>query len=171
MTQSSSKAHPPKLCNGSSTAILQELDQLDLCDTFRPLHHLNLLFAKHRSASESHLFHCVTDVKAHLVAGVSIAVPSLTSIMDPVMLIAAIDAAEGQYIAIVDVPNTFVQVKLPRSPFKWTKHLNRRYLFISGCVIKGSKSIEYSPTIQMIAIPFTKPLQGKSFVKFKMTIM
>jgi len=131
----------------------------------------NLLSAKHRSAPESYLFHCVANVKAHLVAGVNIAVPSPTSVLESVMLTAAINAAEGQHIAIVDVQNTFVQVKLPRSSSNQIKHLNHCYLFVSDNIIKGYRSIEYSPTIEMIAIPFTKPLQGKLFVKFRMAIM
>jgi len=171
MTQSSLKSGLPQPDNGDSAAILQELNKLDLCNTFGPPHHLNLLSAKHRSAPESHPFHCVANVNAHLIAGDNIAAPSPTSILESILLTAPIDAAEGQNIAIVDVPNAFMQANLPRSFSKQIRHLNCHYLFISGCAIQGSKSIEYSPTIQMIAVPFTKPLQGKFFVKFRMAIM
>ncbi len=130
MTQSSSKAGPHKLH-----------------DTFEPLHQMNLLSVKHRSALESHFFHCVANVKAHLVAGVNIDAPSQTP--------------------IVDVPNASVQAMLPKSSSKWTKHLNCCYFSVSHQIIKGSKSIEYCPTTDMIAIILTKPLQGKLFVKLR----
>jgi len=130
MTQSSSKAGP---------------------HTFEPMHHVNLLSAKHRSAPESHFSHCVANVKAHFVAGVNIDAPSQSP--------------------IVDVPNAFVQAMLPESSFKRIKHLNCRYLFISGSIIKGFKSIEYCPANDIIAIVLTKPLQGKLFVKFRKATM
>jgi len=133
MTQSSSKAGPHKLCN-----------------TFEPLHQINLLSVKHRSALESHIFLkeiCDANVKAHLVAGVNIDAPSQTP--------------------IVDVPNASVQAMLPKSSSKQTKHLNCCYFSVSHQIIKGSKSIEYCPTTDMIAIILTKPLQGKLLVKLR----
>jgi len=134
MTQSSSKAGPHKLC-----------------DTSEPLHQMNLLSVKHRSALESHFSHCVANVKAHLLAGVNIDAPSQTP--------------------IVDVPYAFVQAMLPESSFKRIKHLNCCYLFISGSIIKGFKSIEYCPANDIIAIVLTKPLPGKLFVKFRNATM
>ena len=116
MTQSSSKEGPPKLCSGRSTAIVQELTRLDLHHISEPLHQMNLLPVKHRSALESHFSHCVANVKAHFVAGVNIDASSQTP--------------------IVDVPYAFVQAMLPESSFKQIKHLHHHYLFISGCIIK-----------------------------------
>jgi len=171
ITQSSSKAGHPKLGNGSSTAIFQELTQMNLRDTSEPLHQMNLLSVKHRSALESHFFHCDANVKAHLVAGVNITAHSPTSVLESIMFTAAIDAAEGQEVAIVDIPNAFVQANLPKFSSKWIKLLNCCYFSISGQIIKGCKSIENCPTIEMIAIFLTKLLQGKLFVKFRMTIM
>ncbi len=182
MTQSSVKAGPYKLGNGSSTAIFQELAQLCLHDTFEPLHQMNLLSVVHRSALESHLFlkeNCDANVKACMVAGVNklrstrdkIASHSPTAVLESVMLTAVINAAEGQNVAIVNIPNAFVQAKLPKSSSKWIKHLICCYFSISDQIIKGYKSIEYCPTTEMIAIFLTKPIQGKLFVKFRKAIM
>jgi len=150
---------------------------MDLRDTSESLH--QLLSVKHRSALESHFFHCDANVKAHMVAGVNklrspvdhVAPQSPTPVLESVMLTAAINAAEGQDVAIVDVPNAFVQAMLPESSSKWTKHLNCCYFSVSDEIIKGSKSIEYCPTTDMISIILTKPLQGKLFVKFRKAIM
>jgi len=171
MTQSSSKTGCPKFGNGSSTSILRELTQLDLHDTFEHLHQLNLLPVKLRSAPGSHLFHCDAYVKAPLLAELNVTAPIPTPVLESTMLTAAIDAAEGQQVVIVDLPNAFVQANLPQSLSKWTKHLNHRYLFVSDNIMKGYRSIEYSPTTEMMAIPFTKPLLAKPFVKFRMAIM
>jgi len=75
---------------------------------------MNLLSVEHRSALESHLLlkeNCDANVKAHLVAGVNVAAHSSTPILESVMLTTAIHAAEGQNVAIVNIPNAFVQAK------------------------------------------------------------
>jgi hypothetical protein len=58
-----------------------------------------------------------------------------------------------------------------KSSSKRTKHLNCRYFFITDQIKKGYMSVEYCPTTEMIADFFTKPLQGKLFVKFRKAIM
>ena len=52
-----------------------------------------------------------------------------------------------------------------------TKHLNIRYFFITDRIKKGDLHIEYCPTDSMVAIFFTKPLQGKKFLQFRKVIM
>ena len=49
---------------------------------------------------------------------------------------------------------------------KCTKHLNVRYFFVTDRISKGDLSVDYCPTEEMIADFFTKPLQGKLFLKF-----
>ena len=49
--------------------------------------------------------------------------------------------------------------------------LNIPYFFITDQVKSGNVSIEYSPTKLMAADFFTKPLQGKTFLKFMNFIM
>jgi len=149
----------------------QDITQLELPDTTEPLHHLNLLFEKHRSAPELHPFNCDAHVKAPLVVELNVPALIASPVLESITLAAVIDATEEHEVVVVDVPNAFVQANLPQSASKRTKRLIRRYLFVSGNIFKGFKPIEYSPTIHMLAIPFTKPLQGKLFVKFRKAIM
>jgi hypothetical protein len=50
---------------------------------------------------------------------------------------------------------------------KMTKHINIRYFFCADCIKKGELSVEYCPTLDMIADYFTKPLQGSLFHKLR----
>ena len=58
-----------------------------------------------------------------------------------------------------------------RSSRKGTQHINVRYFFVTDRVANGELSIEYCPTGEMIADFFTKPLQGKLFVKMRDLVM
>jgi hypothetical protein len=42
-----------------------------------------------------------------------------------------------------------------------------RYFFCADCIKKGELSVEYCPTLDMIADYFTKPLQGSLFRKLR----
>ena len=57
------------------------------------------------------------------------------------------------------------------SSSKQTKHLNCCYYFITDRISAGDLSIEYCPTGEMVSDFFTKPLQGKLFLKFHHLIM
>jgi hypothetical protein len=54
---------------------------------------------------------------------------------------------------------------------KMTKHINIRYFFCADRIKKGELSVEYCPTLDMIADYFTKPLQGSLFRKLRDLIM
>jgi len=136
-----------------------------------PLHHLNLLSVKHRSAPEFHLCHSDANVKAPLLAELNLPAPIPSPVLESITLAAVIDATEGHEVVTLDVSNDFVQAILPRSFSKRAKHLKRCYLFVSNNILKGYRSIECSPTIWMMAIPFTKALPAKLFVKFRRAIM
>ena len=45
------------------------------------------------------------------------------------------------------------------------------YFFITDQIKKGDLHIEYCPTDNMVADFFTKPLQGKKFLKFRKVVM
>ena len=57
------------------------------------------------------------------------------------------------------------------SSTKCTRAIDIRYFFLTNQIQKGSLSVEYCPTKQMIADYITKPLQGKLFHKFKKMII
>jgi hypothetical protein len=54
---------------------------------------------------------------------------------------------------------------------KMTKHINIRYFFCADPIKKGELSVQYCPTLDMIADYFTKPLQGSLFRKLRDLIM
>ena len=58
-----------------------------------------------------------------------------------------------------------------RSSTKRTRYMNIRYFFITDRVNAGDFKVQFCPTLEMIADFFTKPLQGKLFVKFRDLIM
>ena len=64
-----------------------------------------------------------------------------------------------------------LEVNGKRSSSSRTRALNIRYFFVTDQVEAGNISIEYCPTKEMIADFFTKPLQGKTFTRFKKFIM
>lgn len=57
------------------------------------------------------------------------------------------------------------------SSSKHTKHLDIRYFFIKKRVDNEEIKFEHCGTNGMIALFFTKPLQGAQFIKFKDLIM
>jgi hypothetical protein len=54
---------------------------------------------------------------------------------------------------------------------KMTKHINVRYFFCTDRIKKGELSVEYCPTLDMIADYFTKSLQGSLFRKLRDLVM
>ncbi len=57
------------------------------------------------------------------------------------------------------------------SSTKCTKHINVRYFFIKDRYDNKEIDIKYCPTDELIADFFTKPLQGKKFIKFRDALM
>ena len=58
-----------------------------------------------------------------------------------------------------------------RSNGKRTRHINIRYFFVTDRIAAGELSVEYCPTMEMIADYFTKPLQGSQFRRFRNFIL
>ncbi len=58
-----------------------------------------------------------------------------------------------------------------KSSGKRTRALNIRYFFLTDQIEKGNLSVEYCPTLDMVADYMSKPLQGGLFSKFRNTIM
>ena len=57
------------------------------------------------------------------------------------------------------------------SSSKRTRHINIRYFFVSDRIANKELSVEYCPTLQMLADFFTKPLQGAQFQVLRNRIM
>jgi len=58
-----------------------------------------------------------------------------------------------------------------RSSSKRTCAINIRYFFLTDQIEKGNLKVKYCPTGDMWADFFSKPLQGKQFLKLKRLIM
>jgi hypothetical protein len=54
-----------------------------------------------------------------------------------------------------------------RSSGKRTRHIEIRYFFITDKIAQQQVRVEYCPTEEMNADPFTKPLQGTAFRRFR----
>ena len=57
------------------------------------------------------------------------------------------------------------------SSTKRTKHIHIRFFLIQDRWTKGELDIRYCPTDEMVADYFSKPLQGKQFLKFRALIL
>ena len=57
------------------------------------------------------------------------------------------------------------------SSSKRTRHINIRYYFVTDRIADKEVSVEYCPTLQMLADYFTKPLQGTQFQILRNRIM
>ena len=58
-----------------------------------------------------------------------------------------------------------------RSSGKRNRHINIRYFFVTDGIAAGELSVEYCPTMDMIADYFTKLLQGSQFRIFRNVIL
>ena len=59
--------------------------------------------------------------------------------------------------------STIAFVKIGKSTSHRTKHIAVRYFFIKEKIEEGEIKVEYTPTLQMLADMFIKPLQGELF--------
>ena len=62
-----------------------------------------------------------------------------------------------------DNMSTIAFVKKGGTTSHRTKHIAVRYYFIKEKIDEGEIDVEYTPTLQMLADMFTKPLQGELF--------
>ena len=58
-----------------------------------------------------------------------------------------------------------------QSSSKRTRHINIRYYFITGSIMKHKTSVEFCLTFDMIWNYFTKALQGSQFCRFRNIVL
>ena len=101
----------------------KELQQLHFRDTFEPVNHKTLTKTEYDAVLESHLFlkqKRDDSIKGRLVAGGNKQrgtinkedAASPTAALESILLTATIDAKEGRDVAIIDIPNAFVQTRI-----------------------------------------------------------
>ena len=109
-----------EFCKHAENAISSELQQLYLRDAFTPINHKSLTRQQFFEVLKSHLFlkeKCDKSVKGRMVAGgnkqrattLKAEVTSPAAAIESVILTATIDAKEGRDVAVVDIPNAFIQ--------------------------------------------------------------
>ena len=123
MTQLSMKAGLRKWGKDATEAVSKEVGQLHFRDSFQPVNPKKLSAEERKQVLESHLFLKKKrdgTVKGRMVAGGNKqrgTIPkeeatSPTAKLESVLLTAQIDAAERRDVAIIDVPNAFIQTRL-----------------------------------------------------------
>ena len=70
-----------------------------------------------------------------------------------------------------NISSSYLLVNGRESSSKRTKHMNVRYFFAKDSIANGEMKIKHCPTKQMLADPFTKPLQVSEFRNFRLSIM
>ena len=125
MTQLSLKARLKAWGDQAWSAAHSEMKQLHMCDTFKPMHWHDLTPLQHEMVLESHMFlkeKQSGEIKGHTVAGGNKQhdyiskedASSPTVSTESVLLICIIDALEGRDVAVVDIPNAFIQTHVEK---------------------------------------------------------
>ena len=123
MAQFSMKAGMKQFKQRGEDAVSKELSQLHFRDTFEPINPKDLTSSERKEVLESHLFlkeKRDATVKGRMVAGGNkqrgkiekLDASSPTAALESVLLTAIIDAHEGRDVAVIDIPNAFVQTRL-----------------------------------------------------------
>ena len=123
MTQLSLKAGLKRWGDEGKIAAFQELKQLHLRDTYKPLHWHELTAEQKQTVLESHVFLKMKrsgKIKARKVAGGNKQrdflskeeVSSPTVSTEAVLLTCIIDAEEEREVVVIDTPNAFIQTRI-----------------------------------------------------------
>ena len=123
MTQLSLKVGLKTWGDRASEAVHSEMKQLHFRDTFQPKHWKDLDESQRKSVLESHMF--LKEKRDGKIKGRTVAggnkqrdyiskedASSPTVATEAVLLTCIIDAEEGRDVAVVDIPNAFIQTKI-----------------------------------------------------------
>ena len=120
MTQLSLKSGLKQWGETAQAAVKSEMKQLHFRDTFKPMHWRDLTTAQRKTVLESHLF--LKQKRDGKIKGRTVAsgnqqrdyiskedVSSPTVSTEAVLLTCIIDAEEERDVAVIDIPNAFIQ--------------------------------------------------------------
>ena len=123
MTQLSLKACLKRWGPRAKKAMNSETKQLHLQDTFKPRHFHDLTRKQKAKVLESHMFRKENrsdKIKGRTVAGGNKQrnfiskedASSPTVVTESVLVTCIVEAQEERYVAVVDIPNAFIQTKV-----------------------------------------------------------
>lgn len=123
MTQLSLKMGMKEWGDRAKEAVHSEMKQLHMRDTFKPMHWKELTHTQKQTVLESHMF--LKEKRDGKIKGRTVAggnkqrdyiskedASSPTVSTEAVLLTCIIDAEEGRDVAVVDIPNAFVQTRV-----------------------------------------------------------
>ncbi len=123
MTQLSLKAGLEQWGTKAEAAVRSEMKQLHFRDTFKPFHWKDLTHSQRMSVLESHMF--LKEKRDGKVKGRSVAggnkqrdyiskeeASSPTVAKESELLTCIVDAEEGRDVAVIDIPNAFIQTRI-----------------------------------------------------------
>jgi hypothetical protein len=123
MTQLSLKAGLKQWGPKAEAAVRSEMKQLHFRDTFKPFHWKDLTHSQRMSVLESHMF--LKEKRDGKVKGRTVAggnkqrdyiskeeASSPTVATESVLLTCIVDAEEGRDVAVIDIPNAFIQTRI-----------------------------------------------------------
>lgn len=77
----------------------------------------------------------------------------------------------GPAITYQDNKSAIILAEKGKPSSSRTRHMNIRYFFVKDRIESKEIKVEYLPTEDMISDFFTKPLQGKQFLKLRDLVM
>ena len=91
--------------------------------------------------------------------------------LNPVLWMRLFLIAQGYNMEPIDLrqdnQSTIKMIKSGKTNSEKSRHIAIRFYFITDNVTRGEIKVSYTPTTDMIADLFTKPLQGKLFIKLR----
>ena len=95
--------------------------------------------------------------------------------LNPILWVRSFLISQGYSIPAIslrqDNQSTIKMIKSGKTNSERSRHIAIRFYFITDNVKRGEVEVSYTPTNDMIADLFTKPLQGNLFVKFRNLIL
>ena len=123
MTQTSLKSNLRALGDKAYTAVQSEMKQLHFRNTFKPKHWKELTHTQRQTVLEYHMF--LKEKRDGAIKGRSVAggnkqrdyiskedASSPTVATEAVLLSCVIDAEEERDVAVIDIPNAFIQTRV-----------------------------------------------------------
>jgi hypothetical protein len=123
MTQLSLKAGLKQWGDKATAAVRSEMKQLHFRDTFKPMHWKDMTHAQKQTILESHMF--LKEKRDGKIKGRTVAggnkqrdfiskedASSPTVSTESVLLTCIVDAEEGRDVAVIDIPNAFIQTRI-----------------------------------------------------------